>query len=151
MGGPLPLGYDVKNRLLMFNEVEAAIVRRVFEEFVQERSTTTMIRKLTADGLLTNTGRRFCKQTIYKILHNRMYLGEILHKGKGYPVQHQPIITHAQWDAVHALLAQDSDERRALTVQRGRPLPLLRGLLFAADADLYDQERKDLPLLRRQS
>ncbi len=35
MGGKVPLGYDVQNRKLVVNEVEAAVVRRVFEGFVE--------------------------------------------------------------------------------------------------------------------
>jgi DNA invertase Pin-like site-specific DNA recombinase len=39
MGGPLPLGYDVLNRLLVINETEAATVRRIFDGLVLERTT----------------------------------------------------------------------------------------------------------------
>jgi len=86
MGGPLPLGYDVVSRLLVVNEAEAATVRRIFDDLVQERSATMMVRQLALDGKTTKTGRKFCKQALYKILHNRMYLGEINHKGKTIPV-----------------------------------------------------------------
>jgi DNA invertase Pin-like site-specific DNA recombinase len=37
MGGHPPLGYDVKDRKLIVNEAEAAIVRTVFERFVRVR------------------------------------------------------------------------------------------------------------------
>ena len=37
MGGPLPLGYDVRDRLLVINETEAALVRRIFDDFVTVR------------------------------------------------------------------------------------------------------------------
>ena len=137
MGGPLSLGYDVLNRKLVINEAEASIVRRIFDDFVQTRSTTSMVRSLAADGLLTKTGRAFCKQTIYKILHNRMYLGEITHKGKAYPGEHPAIVTQAQWEAVQAVLTQDHRDRCSDTVgrQRGRTTALLRGLLFTADGE----------------
>ncbi len=129
MGGPLPLGYDVQNRLLTINEAEAVIVRRIFDDFVTVRSTTAMVRALDREGLLTKTGRRFCKQSVYKILHNRMYLAEINHKGKSFPGQHPPILTQAQWDAAHAVLGLDAIERCQDTKLRGRPAALLRGLL----------------------
>ena len=38
MGGHPPLGYDVKNRLLVVNEAEARVVRRIFEDFLEFRS-----------------------------------------------------------------------------------------------------------------
>ena len=135
MGGPLPLGYDVRDRMLVINDREAAMVRRIFEDFVTVRSATTMVRSYTAEGLRTKTGRSFCKQAIYKILHNRMYLGEIVHKGKSYPGQHAPIVTKAQWAAAHAVLAESVDERRAVTRCETRGVALLRGLLFTTEGE----------------
>ena len=135
MGGPLPLGYDVQNRLLIVNEAEAAVVRRIFADFARDRSTTYMVRNYGAEGIRTKTGRAFCKQSIYKLLHNRMYLGEIVHKGRYYPGQHPPILTRAQWQAAHDVLAQTAEERRAAVATDGRGLPLLRGLLFTTSGE----------------
>ncbi len=135
MGGPLPLGYDVQNRLLVVNDAEAAVVRRIFADYARDRSTTHMVRNYAAEGIRTKTGRTFCKQSIYKLLHNRMYLGEIVHKGRYYPGQHPPILTSAQWQAVHDVLAQTTEERRAAVATDGRGLPLLRGLLFTTSGE----------------
>jgi DNA invertase Pin-like site-specific DNA recombinase len=135
MGGPLPLGYDVQNRLLVVNEAEAAVVRRIFADFARDRSTTHMVRNYPVEGIRTKTGRTFCKQSIYKLLHNRMYLGEIVHKGRYYPGQHPPILTSAQWQAAHEVLAQTAEERRAAVATDGRGPPLLRGLLFTTSGE----------------
>jgi len=135
MGGPLPLGYNVQNRLLIVNEAEAAVVRRIFADFARDRSTTHMVRNYAAEGIRTKTGRTFCKQSIYKLLHNRMYIGEIVHKGRYYPGQHPPILTKAQWQAAHDVLAQTAEERRAAVATDGRGLPLLRGLLFTTSGE----------------
>ena len=135
MGGPLPLGYDVRDRLLVINDTEAALVRRIFDDFVTIRSATLMAKAYAAEGLVTKGGKSFSKQTLYKMLHNRMYLGEIVHKGQGFPGQHQPIITQNQWDAVHALIATDGIERRRETHDRQSEPVLLRGLLFTSDGD----------------
>ena len=43
-------------------------------------------------------GRPFDKGTLYKILRNRTYLGEAVHKGKGYPGEHKPIVDRATWE-----------------------------------------------------
>jgi DNA invertase Pin-like site-specific DNA recombinase len=135
MGGPLPLGYDVRDRLLVINEKEADLVRRIFDEFVSIRSATLMAKAYVAEGVLTKGGKRFTKQALYKMLHNRMYLGEIVHKGQSFPGQHQAIITRAQWDAVHALIATDGMERRRETRDRQLEPVLLRGLLFTPDGE----------------
>lgn len=84
---------------------------------------------------MTKGGKPFTKQTLHKMLHNRMYRGEIVHKGQHYPGQHQAIVTQAQWDAAHALITTDGSERRRDTNDRQREPVLLRGLLFTHDGE----------------
>src|SRR6185295_7346934 len=57
MGGNPPLGYDVKDRKLVVNEAEAAVVRSIFERFVRIGSATTLARSLAADDVRTKRGR----------------------------------------------------------------------------------------------
>src|SRR4051812_16570392 len=52
-GGPPPLGYDVKDRKLILNPAEAAVVRSIFERFVRIGSATTLARTLAAEGVRT--------------------------------------------------------------------------------------------------
>src|SRR5690606_21171139 len=52
MGGFVPLGYDVKERKLVVNEAEAALVRHIFERFLQLGSVTLVVRELQAEGQL---------------------------------------------------------------------------------------------------
>ena len=47
----------VKDRKLVVNEAEAAIVRMIFERFVRVGSATTLARSLAAEGVLTKRGR----------------------------------------------------------------------------------------------
>ena len=61
MGGPVPLGYDVRDRKLMVNETEAARVRRIFEGFATIGSATRLVPVLRGEGVLTKTGRPFDK------------------------------------------------------------------------------------------
>jgi hypothetical protein len=133
MGGPLPLGYKVVERKLIVVDTEAALVRRIFDDFVTIGSTTTMARIYAAEGFLSKVGKPLTKQALYKLLHNWMYLGEINHKGQNYPGEHQAIITQAQWDAVHALIETDAPQRKR--VARGEAEPLLSRLLFTADGE----------------
>ena len=44
-------------------------------------------------------------------------------------------MTQGQWDAVHALIASDSTERRLDTLDRQQEPVLLRGLLFSPDGE----------------
>ncbi|MHA6862068.1 recombinase family protein [Ralstonia pseudosolanacearum] len=135
MGGRVPLGYDLQDRLLVMNDREASLVRRIFDDFVTMRSATLMVRTYAAEGLVTKDSNAFTKQTLGKMLHNRIYLGEIVHKGKSFPGQHEAIVTQTQWDAAHALIASDVRERTRATMDREREPILLRGLLYASDGE----------------
>src|SRR5687767_278286 len=53
MGGPVPLGYEVKDRKLVVNPAEAATVRHIFERYVALRSGPQLADELLASGVRT--------------------------------------------------------------------------------------------------
>src|SRR6185295_7395916 len=128
MGGFVPLGYDVKDRKLIVNEAEAKKVRMIFERFIKIGSATTLVRTLRADGVTGKYGKLVDKGFAYKLLSNRIYTGLAVHKGTAYPGEHQPIISQALWDKVHAILADSPRQRAART--RAQTPALLKGLIF---------------------
>jgi DNA invertase Pin-like site-specific DNA recombinase len=131
MGGPVPLGYDVRDRKLVVNEPEAATVRRVFEGFATIGSATALVPTLRAEGLLTKMGRPFDKGAIYKTLNLRTYLGVVTHQGKVYPGEQQAIVSQELWDRAHDIM-RESPRVRANEARRQTPA-LLRGLIFGPD------------------
>ncbi len=128
MGGFVPLGYGVENRKLVIEETEAAMVRMIFERFVEVGSATALARALAAEGVRTRRGRLVDKGFLYKLLNNRVYIGEAVHKGTAYPGEHQPIISRALWDKVHSILRESPRSRAANT--RAQTPALLKGLIF---------------------
>ncbi len=145
MGGVPPLGYDVEKRMLIVNEAEAAVVRRVFEEMLTIGSPTKIAAALTAEGITTKawttqegqtrSGARIDKKYIHKLLRHRIYLGELSHKGSWYPGAHPAIIDPGLWGRVHEVLAKDSHARSVETKIRSRTDALLRGLLYAPSGE----------------
>lgn len=131
MGGFVPLGYEVRNRKLVIDANEAAIVRMIFEQFTKVGSATTLARMLVAEGVKARSGRPIDKGFLYKTLNNRVYLGQAVHKGTAYPGEHTAIIPQDLWDRVHAIL-QDSPRARAGCTRAQTPA-LLKGLLFGPD------------------
>ena len=131
MGGCLPLGYDVRDRKLVVNEAEAALVRRIFRGFVEMESATRLVQALRAEGATTKRGRPLTKSDAYRILCNRVYLGDAVPKGTAYPGEHDAIITQRQWEAVHAVL--QISPRVRVNRTRNTTAPLLRGLIFDSD------------------
>ena len=130
MGGYVPLGYDVKDRKLVVNEEEAATVRGIFERFVEVGSATVLARELRRKGLRNKQGTLVDKGYLYRVLVNRVYRGDAVHKGKAYPGEHQAIIDQKLWDQVHAIL-RESPRKRANNTRAQAPA-LLKGLIFTA-------------------
>lgn len=129
MGGYVPFGYDVQDRKLVVNAAEAAAVRRIFERFVELGSATTLARELRAQGFRNKQGKLADKGYLYRLLNNRVYRGEAVHKGKAYPGEHEAIIDAELWNRVHAIL-QESPRKRANNSRMQMPA-LLKGLIFS--------------------
>jgi DNA invertase Pin-like site-specific DNA recombinase len=128
MGGFVPLGYDVKDRKLVVNEAEAKKVRMIFERFVKLGSATVLVRALRAEGITGKQGKLVDKGYVYKLLNNRVYVGQAVHKGTAYPGEHSAIVSQALWDKVHGILAESPHRRGART--RAQTPALLKGLIF---------------------
>ena len=131
MGGYVPLGYDVCNRKLVINEAEATTVRRAFEGFVEVGSATVLARELRRDGFRNKQGTLIDKGYLYRLLNNRVYRGEAMHKGTAYPGEHEAIIDARLWEQVHDILGE-SPRKRANNSRTQSPA-LLKGLIFTAN------------------
>ena len=138
MGGMVPLGYDAKDRKLVVNPDEAKAVRHIFQRYIALGSVRALKQELDSDGVVSKVrhyknGRRaggvpLARGALYLMLQNRIYLGEIVHKGKNYPGEHDAIIDRDLWDEVQAKLAENRADARTGT---GAKEPsLLAGLLY---------------------
>jgi len=135
MGGVPPFGYRVENRKLLVDADTAAHVRWIFARFIEIGSCTVLAREVDARGLGTPRGNRIDKKYLYRMLSNRAYLGESVHKGDSYPGEHDAIIDRETWDKVHASL-QESPRKRAARTRADTPA-LLKGLLFGPDGAAF--------------
>ena len=128
MGGYVPLGYRLENRKLLVEENEAATVRMIFERFLTIGSATILARTLHAEGVTMRNGRQIDKGYLYKLLNNRIYVGDAVHKGTAYPGEHTAIISQELWDKVHSIIAESPRNRAAQS--RAQTPALLKGLIF---------------------
>ena len=98
------------DRKLIVNEPEAEQVRTIFQRYV-ERGTVSALkqdldaRQMRSKPRLTAAGQPTGNQPIgqghlNRILRNRVYIGEITHKGDSYPGLHEAIISLELWQAV---------------------------------------------------
>ena len=66
----------------------------------------------------------------YLMLQNRIYRGEIVHKDKCYPGEHEAIVDEALWSEVQTILTENRADRILGTAEK--QVSLLSGILFDA-------------------
>ncbi|MEV8466627.1 recombinase family protein [Fluviibacterium sp. DFM31] len=135
MGGVPPLGYEVNDRKLIIKEADAANVRWIFDRFLEIGSATELARDLAGRDIRTPKGNRIDRKFLYRMLNNRAYIGEAVHKGESYPGEHAAIIDRETWDRVHTIL-QESPRKRAARTRADTPA-LLKGLLYGPDGAVF--------------
>jgi DNA invertase Pin-like site-specific DNA recombinase len=137
MGGLVPIGYDSIDRRLVVNIEEAETVRHIFERYRTFGDVAKVRRSLDADGLASKprydrkgrcwAGTAFSNGALFTILGNRIYRGEIAHKGHVYPGQHEAIISQDLWNAVQTI--RDRNRRRNTATPRAQGKNPLLGQL----------------------
>jgi len=118
MGGPVPLGYEVKDRKLVVQTKEAEQVRHIVRRYLALGSVPALAEELECEGYRTKVQRRasgphkggclYCRGTLYHLLANPIYRGMIVHKGKAHPGEHKPIVDEQLFEQVQAKLADNA-------------------------------------------
>jgi site-specific DNA recombinase len=138
MGGPVPLGYDLRDRKLHINPDEAEQVREIYHEYLRIGSVSGLKEFLDRSARLSKLrihvggnesgGGKFFRGALYRLLTNHLYVGEIAHKGNIYKGEHEAIIDREQWLQVQQLLKENKigKERRARSTRSS----LLTSILF---------------------
>jgi len=138
-GGAVPLGYEVQDKRLVVNELEAVQVREIFDLYLELRSAMAVARQLNGrdrttkrhrsqDGRLRE-GRAWSKDAVLRVLQNPVFAGYIPYGDELHEGEHQAIIDRQVFARARALLQGKS----AGGPGEGRnPAYLLRGLLRCA-------------------
>ena len=135
-GGPVPLGYEVKDKHLHVNELEAVVVREVFRLYLEERSLLSVVRLLNERHRSTKRhssqkgrlreSRPWTTGDVLRTLRNPVYAGlmrspEGLHEG-----EHEALVDRVTFERVQALL---NPGERTWKGSVRNPEYLLRGIL----------------------
>ena len=136
MGGTIPLGYNVTDKKLVINLAEADTVRAIFSAFVELKSVQGTLRWAEREGLRTKSRVKLEQQvgdkafgygSVRCLLGNRLYVGEIEHKGKIHPGQHDQIVDRSVFDEAQEVIATlSTDSVRGPKLVSGS---LLQGLI----------------------
>lgn len=138
MGGCVALGYDLVDRQLVVNPVEATQVHWLYQRYLELGSVARLKAELDRKGIRSKArvsrdgrasgGSSFSRGALYTLLHSRLYLGEIRHRDRSFPGQHEPIIGKELWEQVQARLAANKEDRR--NGKQASDPSLLAGLVF---------------------
>jgi hypothetical protein len=104
---------------------------RALKAALDEEGVASKLRT-AADGGASG-GKSFSRGALYLMLQNRIYRGEIVHKGTAYPGEHASIIDEDLWSSVQRRLEANGVERREKQ-DAGAP-DLLTGILIDANGE----------------
>src|SRR6185437_15629071 len=137
VGGPLPLGYQMKDDKIAVVEHEAERVRLIFRRYLELGGVNALVRDLrernvrTKSRLLatgaTRGGVPFGRGSLFYLLRNRFYIGEVKYKDEILPGEQQAIMDRELFDAVQQKL---TDQWTTRSTTRNAGDHLLTGLLF---------------------
>jgi site-specific DNA recombinase len=134
-----PLGYTVDPRCpkLLVDEAEAQRVRAIFHLYRERQALLPVVEELERRGWTTKRwqtrqghfrgGRPFTKTSLYKVLIQPAYVGQVRYKTELHRGEHQGIVDPSLWQQVQDLLRRHGPGRG-----HGPRLPsgaLLQGLL----------------------
>src|SRR5699024_331979 len=107
--GTCPLGYKRENKKMIIDETTKDLVLRIFNMYLEGKSYQTIANILNAEGIPTQTNKKWKDTTVAKIISNKIYVGDFEQyknvQGKE-PVVYmnvvEPIITRAMFEDVQA-------------------------------------------------
>src|SRR5258708_6940897 len=137
VGGPLPLGYGMKEGKIAVVEVEAERVRLIYRRYLELNGVNALVRDLRDKDVRTKIRLRatgvahggipFERGSLFYLLRNRFYIGEVKYKGEILPGEQPAIMERQLFDAVQQKLTdQWSHQNHAKT----KSDHLLTGLLY---------------------
>ena len=137
MGGVIPLGYRLEDRKLYVEEQEAATVRLIFQLYLELGSVRALQRELKRRDVRTRLrvlasgenvgGVHLTNGPLSHILRNRHYLGEINHRDRSWPGEHEAIVDPETFEMVQQRLEA---QRVARAGARQKSRALLKGKVY---------------------
>jgi DNA invertase Pin-like site-specific DNA recombinase len=141
MGGPAPLGYQIRDRRLIIDNEEAERVRLIFRRYIELGSVGALADELAVAGVRTKVrpyangrsvgGVSFTRGSLAQLLQNPIFIGKVKYRGELFDGEHEAIIDHPLWEQVQQLFATNRRDR--LLGKRVRSPSLLTGLIEDED------------------
>lgn len=92
MGGNVPIGYKVEDKMLVPDSPWDETVQQIFEKYLELKSVNKLKEYLEERNIKGKSGINFPTGNLYYILSNQIYIGQVKHKKNIYEGEHQAII-----------------------------------------------------------
>jgi site-specific DNA recombinase len=97
-GGQPPLGFSWgEEKKLVEHPAEAAVVRRIFADYVAGRSQRAIVRALNAEAIPTRGGGLWLQSTVNGVLCSCIYTGRLERKGEIIDGTHPALLNQETW------------------------------------------------------
>ena len=137
VGGPVPLGYRSIAKKIEIVLEEAALVRKIFMDYLRLGSIGALSEFLTREGVrppprmlvngkLVKSGA-FTLGPLAYLLKNRIYAGQVVYRGEVHAGEHEAVIELGLFETVQQKL---KDKTVARHVARSKSPSFLAGLIF---------------------
>jgi site-specific DNA recombinase len=146
-GGKPILGYDLlaspQGSRLVINPDEAEQVKGIYALYLKQHALIPTLTAVAAKGWQNKRwvtrkgpergGRPFNKTTLYKLLTNRTYAGQVAYGGQVYAGEHEAIVDLPTFEKVKSILGRNGRTNGASV--KNRYGALLKGLLRCGGCD----------------
>ncbi len=146
-GGRPVLGYDLVSQpggsRLLVNEAEAALVRRIFETYLEGGTLLSIVAEAKKHGWTTKKwttkagkpmgGRSMDKGVVHALLTNPVYVGKVRHKQDLFEGEHEAIVEADVFERARAQLRLNGSTGGSLV--RNTHGALLKGLVRCTSCD----------------
>jgi len=112
-GGQVPYGYQAVEKKLVVDEQEAAVVREIFDLYVERGSAMRVSHLLNERGRQkrarmyedVTTARPWSQADVLRILKHPLYIGMIRDGDEVFPGEHEAIVDDASFENANAILS----------------------------------------------
>lgn len=111
MGGYPPFGYERKDKKLFPHPQQSTVLISLFKQYYALKSVGKLLDWTRSNNFQTSLGKPFTKINLHRILSNRVYIGEVGHKGIWYPGLHQALIDKELFNSVQQIITEHQVKR----------------------------------------
>ena len=135
VGGTVPFGYMSVDRRLVPDPEKAHVVPEIFDFFARGGSAKETAKWLNDRGILTRQGKQWLTSTIYRVLNNHTYNGQVFYRGEVYRGEQERLVSEEQWSRVQEILKENAPVPKGARGAASLRYAPLRGLISCGHCD----------------